>query len=181
IGGVYLADQREHAPILDLTGGALAGGALVVGGRRHAQSPADRLDPEAITATVDEHAHFGRSGSSSLAKNTDASLRIEFARRSSKFSLRSRPSSSRSSVVRPSRRPMSTSARRTRLRNASSPIPKSRAICAIGRFDSNARRIPRRINSSGYLVRLPMGPEFLPRGANPRNQVSVKPRAAHNW
>jgi single-stranded DNA-binding protein len=32
---------------------------------------------------IDERAHFGRSVSSSVAKNTDAALRISFARRSS--------------------------------------------------------------------------------------------------
>ena len=79
---------------------------LVVGGRRHAQGPADRLDPEAAAMLVDVAAHFGRSGSSSLAKNTDADFRISFARRSSKFSWRSRLISSRSSLVgRSGRRP----------------------------------------------------------------------------
>jgi hypothetical protein len=56
---------------------------VVVGGRRHAQGPADRLDPEAPAMLIDVAAHFVRSGSSSLAKNTDADLRISFARRSS--------------------------------------------------------------------------------------------------
>ena len=55
----------------------------VVGGRRHAQDPADRLDPKAAAMLIDEAAHFGRSGSSSLAKNTDADPRIPLARRSS--------------------------------------------------------------------------------------------------
>jgi hypothetical protein len=32
---------------------------------------------------VDERGHFGRSASSSVAKNTDAALRISFARRNS--------------------------------------------------------------------------------------------------
>jgi hypothetical protein len=45
--------------------------------------PADRLDSEALAVLIDERAHFGRSGSSSLAKNTLADLRISFARRSS--------------------------------------------------------------------------------------------------
>jgi hypothetical protein len=62
-------------------------GALIVGGRRHAQGPADRLDPETAAMLLDIAAHLGRSRSSSLAKNTEADFRISFARRSSKFSL----------------------------------------------------------------------------------------------
>jgi hypothetical protein len=73
--------------------------ALVVRGHRHAQGSADRLNPEAATVLVDVAAHFGRSGSSSLAKNTLADFTISFARRSSKFSWRSRLISSRSSLV----------------------------------------------------------------------------------
>jgi hypothetical protein len=47
----------------------------VVGGRRHAQG-ADRLDPEAAAVLLHVAAHFVRSGSSSLAKNTEANFRI---------------------------------------------------------------------------------------------------------
>jgi hypothetical protein len=55
-----------------------------------------------------------------LAKNTDADFRISFARRSSKFSLRTRRISSRSSLLNRSvRLPLSASAWRTRLRSAS--------------------------------------------------------------
>jgi hypothetical protein len=36
---------------------------------------------------VDITAHLGRSGTSSLAKNTDADFKISFARRNSKFSF----------------------------------------------------------------------------------------------
>src|SRR5436305_14383019 len=85
--------------VLDQPRRALAALALVIGGRRHAQDPADRLDPEAAAVLVDVAAHFGRSGSSSLAKNTLADLRISFARRSSKFSCRKRLISSRSALV----------------------------------------------------------------------------------
>jgi hypothetical protein len=56
---------------------------VVVGGRRHAQNPADRLDAEAIAMLVDERVHFGRSASSSFAKYTLADLRISFTRRNS--------------------------------------------------------------------------------------------------
>jgi hypothetical protein len=54
-----------------------------VGGRRHVQGPADRLDAEAAAMLIDERGHLVRSSSSSFAKNTDADLRISFARRSS--------------------------------------------------------------------------------------------------
>lgn len=83
VGGVNLLDQREQALILNDPLRALAGGALVVRGRRHAQGLADRLDPKATAMPVDERGHFVRSWSSSVAKNTDAALRISFARRSS--------------------------------------------------------------------------------------------------
>src|SRR5450755_3794145 len=59
------------------------------------------------------------------------------------------------------------------------PDPRSRATCATGRPDSSATRTPRSINSCGYLDRLAMRPDFLPRGWNPRNSVSVKSRQAH--
>ena len=80
---MHLADPAEQPLVLEAARGAPAGLALVVGGRRHAQGPADRLDPEAAAMLVDVAAHFGRSGSSSLAKNTLADFRISFARRSS--------------------------------------------------------------------------------------------------
>src|SRR5207248_1582984 len=161
VGQVQLRDPLGEALVLELPGGALTGRSLVISGRRHAQDAADRLDPEALAICIDERAHFGRCGSSSLAKNTDASFRIEFARRSSNTSRRNRRISSRSSVVSPSRMPASTSARRTRLRNASGWIPRSRAIYAIGRSPSSARRIPRSINSFGYFLGRAMGPTVL--------------------
>ena len=69
--------------VLDTAHGTGTGGAVVVRGRRHAQGPADRLDPEARAMLVDERSHFVRSGSSSVAKNTEAAFKISFARRSS--------------------------------------------------------------------------------------------------
>jgi hypothetical protein len=72
---------------------------VVVGGRRHAQDPADRLDTETTAIRVDERGGFGRPASSSVAKNTLAAFRISFARRSSKFSRFRRLISSRSSLL----------------------------------------------------------------------------------
>ena len=76
-------DLAQQPLVLDAAPRPLTAAALVVGALRHAQGPADRLDAEAITMRVDERAHFGRSASSSVAKNTDAAFRISFARRSS--------------------------------------------------------------------------------------------------
>jgi hypothetical protein len=44
---------------------------------------ADRLDPETLPVLIEIPGHFGRSGSSSFAKNTDADFNISFARRNS--------------------------------------------------------------------------------------------------
>ncbi len=69
-----LPDQLEQPLVLDPTGRQLTGRSVVVGGRRHAQGLADRLDPEAAALLVDEGAHLGRCGSSSPAKNTARGL-----------------------------------------------------------------------------------------------------------
>src|ERR1035437_9968137 len=153
---------------------------VVVRGRRHAQGLTDRLDPEVLAALVDERAHFGRSVSSSRAKNSEADFKISFALRSSKFSLRSLRISSRSAVVsRSVRFPASTSAWRTRLRNASEPTPRSRATCAIGRPDSSARRTPRSSSSSGYFLDRGITWSSLLEGQIPRFKVSAKTGLAH--
>ena len=65
---VHLPDPGEEPLILDPARRPLAGSSLVVRGRRDTQSPADRLDPGASTRLIDERAHDGRFGSSSLAK-----------------------------------------------------------------------------------------------------------------
>jgi hypothetical protein len=83
VGRVQLTDPPEQPLVLHGSRRAPAAGPLVVRGRRHGQDSADRLDAEAAAVLVDEAAHVGRSASSSVAKNTDAALRISFARRSS--------------------------------------------------------------------------------------------------
>jgi hypothetical protein len=83
---VQIPDHAEQPLVLERPGRALTGGTLVVRGRRHAQHPTDRLDPEARAVLLDKRAHFRRCGSSSPAKNTDAALGISFARRSSETS-----------------------------------------------------------------------------------------------
>ena len=160
-------------------GRAPAAGALVVGGRRHAQGPADRLDPEALAMLVDERAHFGRCGSSSPAKNTDAAFKISFARRSSKISRRSFRISSRSSAA--SADPAG---------DPRSPRPGART-CAASR--TATRDQPRRARSddptrtpaASHAPTAPPGTSSLSasqtsfrQGRHPGIEVSVKPGMA---
>src|SRR6266511_2264983 len=77
----------------------------VVGGRCDLQHLADRLDTELLPVGVDEPGHFGRRGSSSLAKKAEAALRIWLARRSSRTSRSSSAIRCRSAVGTPRRRP----------------------------------------------------------------------------
>ncbi len=121
---VDLCDGGKQALIAQAPSRSLTLGALIVGGGRHLQGGADGLDPEALAMAIDERAHFGRCGSSSAAKKTEAALRISFARRSSRTSPRRRPSSSRSSLPNNSLRlPRSASAWRTHLRSVSAGMP----------------------------------------------------------
>src|SRR5436309_13673576 len=99
VGFVDLADPLHQPLILNRSSRRWRLPAVVIGGSRHVQGPADRLDAEAITMRINKRGHFGRSASSSVAKNTLAALRISFARRNSKFSRFRRLISSRSSVV----------------------------------------------------------------------------------
>src|SRR5829696_8684898 len=172
-------DQLEQPLVLDRTSRALAATTLVVGGRRHVQGLADRLDPEAPALFVDERAHLGRWGSSSLAKNTLAAFKISFARRSSKFSRRSFRISSRSSLVSKSlRRPSFASTCRTYFRSVSDGNPRSAATCAIGRPDSNTSRVARSNNSTGYFLALATTGASPSARTAPGSQVSVKPGMA---
>ena len=98
---VRRANHGQQPLVLHRARRALPGRALVVGRRRHAQGPADRLDPETSPVLIDVPAHFGRSGSSSRAKNRLAERRISFARRNSATSLRSFLTSSRSPLLSP--------------------------------------------------------------------------------
>jgi len=66
--GVQLADWANKTLVLHRSPERLTLAALIVGGRRRAQGPADRLDPEAAALLVDVAAHFGRSGPSSRPK-----------------------------------------------------------------------------------------------------------------
>ncbi|MEN3280955.1 MAG: hypothetical protein V7607_2095 [Solirubrobacteraceae bacterium] len=61
VGRMGRADDLKQPLVLHDPLGALARGAVVVGGRRLAQGPADRLDPEALATPLDERAHFVQS------------------------------------------------------------------------------------------------------------------------
>ena len=89
--GVHPADLGEYLLVAarPRAGWAMAGG--VVGARGDlaavlGQHPADRLDPEPATMSVDERGHHGSRGSSSRAKRLDAANRISLARLNSRFS-----------------------------------------------------------------------------------------------
>ena len=69
----------------------------------------------------------------SLAKKAAAFFKMSRSSARIRFSRRSRRSSSRSSVVRPSASPSSTSTWRDQLRSDCSEQPSSRASCGIGR------------------------------------------------
>src|SRR5680860_769108 len=181
VAGVDELDLSEQALVLDPAGRAAPSSPLVVGGGRHLEDAADRLDPEAVAMFVDEHAHLGRGGSSSLAKKTEAALRISLARRSSLTSRSSAFSRSRSPVVsRSARWPSSASAWRTQRRRDSRWMPRSLATWAIGRLDSSARRTPRSLNSSGYFLGAGIrGGSPHRRTERPPFEVSVKAGMAH--
>src|SRR5690606_10191697 len=125
------------------------------------QHPADRLDPEAVAMVVDERDQRLDWRSSSAPKKADAALRISFARRSSLFSRSSCLIRSRSSVVTPSRRPWSTSARRTHTRRVSRLMSSFSAIEQIAFhcdgyscWCSKTFRTARSRSSAGFLCPL---------------------------
>jgi hypothetical protein len=112
---------------------ALTGLLVVVGGRGDLQLFTDRLDSPAtptgfvVPVGVDEGNYLFCRRSSSAPKKVAAACKMSFARCSSKFSLRSRFSSSRSSVLRSGRVPASMSACFTHVRCDSPPTPSCRA------------------------------------------------------
>jgi hypothetical protein len=79
---VQPANPITEPLVLDPPRRALASPSLAISGRRHVQGLTDRLDAEAAAILLDEAAHFERSASSSVAKNTDAAFRISFPRSS---------------------------------------------------------------------------------------------------
>src|SRR5664280_2635574 len=107
---------------------------------------------------------------------------MSFERRSSKFSLRSRFSSACSSVVRPRRLPVSTSACFTQDRRDSSPMPSWRAtreitVLSRGSCERSSWTIftARSFNSGGYLFDVGRFSSMTP-SSLPRYGVSGDPR-----
>src|SRR5919198_3033757 len=138
---------------------------LLVGGRGDRQQRADRLDPDPVPVGVDVGDHLLGRRSSSAAKKAEALFRTSLARRSSRFSRSRAFRRSRSSLVRPGRRPSSTSARRTQLRSVSCEMPNLAAIEVIAAhcegcssWCSNTMRTARSRTSWGYLLRRVMAP-----------------------
>lgn len=115
---------------------------------------------------VDERRHLlGGRSSSAWAKKADALRRISFARRSSLTSRSSSFIRARSSLVRPPRRPVSISARRTYFLNLSGEQPILSAIDTIAahwelcsRACSNTIRTARSFTSGEYLPVLAVTP-----------------------
>ena len=112
--------DAEHDVALDARRRCLRPGAAgdvgVIGRRGDRQHLADRLDPVLVAVRIDEADHgFHRRSSSAWAKYALALRRISLACRSSRFSRSSAFRRSRSSVVTPALRPLSTSAVFTQL------------------------------------------------------------------
>ena len=168
VARVDLPDQLEQPLVLDPAGRPLAARSLVVRGRRHAQGPADRLDPEADALLVDERAHLGRCGSSSPAKNTACGLQ-DLVRPAQLGHLTPQLPDLLTLLAAsadPGRRPSFASTCRRYFRSVSDGNPRSAATCAIGRPDSNTSRVARSNNSTGYFLALGIT-DLLPAGQTP--------------
>ena len=127
---------------------------------------------------VDERAHFGRSASSSVAKNTRGGLR-DLVRPAQLGALALEPLDLLPLL---NRRQVSSQALvglglAHTLAKCLRRRPISRATCAIGGPDSKASRTPRWISSSGYFRgRGIRGGSPLPRTDRPRFGVCAKTR-----
>jgi hypothetical protein len=148
-------------------------------GRRHAQGPADRLDPEALAMLLDIRAHLVRSLSSSLAKHRSG---LGDLVRSAQLLVLLRQPADLLTLLAPEQiRPLAAVGLRLAhtLTQRLRMDPTSAAICAIGRPDSNTSRTPRSINSSGYFLGRGMNTEFLSRGPKSSSQGLRQTGPAH--
>ena len=124
---ISLRTRRAQARI------ALSGYVLPVTRWGHLQHLADRLDPTGVSMLVDEGSQdLSRQSSSAWAKKALANLRISLALRSSLTSRSSALIRSLSSLVRPSRIPLSISCLRTQSCNVWGTQP------IFGTIDSTA-------------------------------------------
>src|SRR5215217_2220924 len=111
----------------------------------------------------------------SLAKKAAAFFRMSRSSARIRFSRRSRRSSSRSSVVKPSALPSSTSTWRDQFRNDCSEHPSSRANCGIGRPLDLSNRTASARNSFEYGGVFGIDRHPLQRARWPSRQMSTKP------
>src|SRR5215207_6192167 len=156
--------QRHEHRVGERPGRQRPGLGRVVGGGGDLQNLADRLDPPSQPTGlprpvgVDEGDYFFGRPSSSVAKKTDAALRMSFARRSSRTSRSSSAIRCASALDVPGRLPESTSAWFTQPLSDSVPMPSSRATRVItpclspvwSRMSSTIRTARSR-SSSGYF------------------------------
>src|SRR3954468_24823059 len=115
----------------------------------------------------------------SLAKKAAAFFRMSRSSARIKFSRRNRRNSSRSSEVKPSASPASTSTWRDQLRSDCSEQPSSRASCGIGRPLERSKRTASARNSFEYggvfgIDRHPLRP-----ASRHSHQMSTKPGELH--
>jgi hypothetical protein len=146
-GHDLLGQLRVASPTLTRVGLALA--PLIEPRRRDAEDATQHGDGVVGLLHLDElEAQLGR-WPFSVAKKAAAFPRISFSMRNTRFSRRSLTSSTRSSLVRPSRRPSSTSDRASQLRRQLSLMPRSLAIWPIDEVPSRANSMARWRNSGG--------------------------------
>src|SRR5918994_491028 len=157
----------------------------VVAALGHSEHAAQHCYRVAGPLRVDEVKAAHRSPISSLAKKAAAFRKISFSWRrvfTSRLSLRS---SSFSSVVSPSRSPLSISSWLTQLRRVPSETPISRAILGIGCSSSEAltSRIASRRNSGGRpglfvaMLSFPRTVLSLEQSTEPMQVQLIVPRA----
>ena len=104
-GVVDPLDLRLQGLVATTSSGLGTSPSGVVGGGGELQRFADRLDSPSVPSGVDVEDYLFVRPSSSVAKKIEASFKIPFARRRSRFSRSRALSRARSSVVRPTRVP----------------------------------------------------------------------------
>jgi hypothetical protein len=104
-GVVDALDLGLEDLVLPSSNGLRTGPSRAVRGGGGLQRFADRLDSPSLPTGVDEANYLFVRPSSSVAKKIEASFKISFARRRSRFSRSRALSQARSSLVRPTRVP----------------------------------------------------------------------------
>src|SRR5215218_2189288 len=170
---VDLTDALDQPLVLERPRAGRALGPSVIARTRHAEYPAQSADRVAGLLRIDEPEDHRRVLSSCAARKAAAFFKISRSSARIRFSRRSRRNSSRSSLLRPSRRPSSMSIWRAQLRSDCGETPSSRA--------SPGTDLPLRLSSStasrrnckGYGAGMDTDPSRRTR--RPSDQVSTKP------